>query len=90
MSVPKEKSERIDFRVRADFKALFARAAELSGTNLTAFIIEAARERASELIAQHERLVLNNAARDTLLAALARPPRPAPALVRAAKRSGSG
>jgi uncharacterized protein (DUF1778 family) len=82
----KTRNERVDFRISQDFKALFARAAELSGVNMSAFIIEAARERAVRLIEQHERLVLNNEARDVLLAALASPPAPADNLRRAVEK----
>ena len=80
------REERIDVRVSAEFKSLFARAAEISGVNMSAFIIEAARERAMKLIEQYERVVLNNEARDALLKALANPPPPPDTLQRAADR----
>ncbi len=81
-----QKGERIDVRVNAEVKALFTRAAELSGTSLSAFILDAARERAVKLIEQNERIVLNNEARDVLLNALSNPPVPAKSLRRAADR----
>lgn len=80
------KSERIDFRVNTEVKALFTRAAELSGTSLSGFVLEAARQRAMELIESHERIVLNNQDRDTFLAALSNPSAPAESLRRAANR----
>lgn len=85
MATPtKTRDERVDFRINSEFKALFSRAAGIAGVNMSAFIIEAARTRAMELIEQHERLVLNNAARDDLLSALAHPPEPSENLKRAA------
>jgi uncharacterized protein (DUF1778 family) len=70
------RDERIDCRVSSDSKSLFARAAELSGVTLTSFMIESARERAIRLIEEHERLVLNNEARNVFLNALSHPPAP--------------
>ncbi|WP_126454362.1 DUF1778 domain-containing protein [Sulfuriflexus mobilis] len=81
-----KKDERIDVRVSTDSKTLFARAAEISGLSMTAFVIEAARERAARLIAEHERLLLKNQARDVFLNALASPPAPSDALRRAAEK----
>ncbi len=80
------KDERIDIRVSAEFRTLFDRAAEVSGVSLTAFITEAARERAMDVIEQHERIVLNNKARDMLLNALSNHPAPGRALRRAVNR----
>ncbi len=80
------RDERIDCRVNSDSKSLFARAAELCGVNLTAFMIESARERAIRLIDEHERLVLNNEARDVFMNALSNPPAPNAPLRAAAER----
>ena len=79
------KNERLDLRVSSDIKALFSRAAEYSGTTMTAFVIEAARQRAQELIDQNEMVILNNEARDLFLEMLVNPPEPAEALRRAAE-----
>lgn len=81
-----KKDERIDVRVSSDSKSLFARAAELAGLSMTAFVIEAARDRAARLIAEHERLLLNNQARDVFMNALTNPPAPSDALRRAAQK----
>ena len=70
------RGERIGFRVNAGTRDLLVRAAALRGSNLTAFILESAQERAVELIEQYERLKLTNRDRDRLLDALAEPPRP--------------
>jgi len=80
MATNTHSNERIDCRVTADSKLLFARAAKLAGSNLTSFVIEAARERAIRIIDEHERLVLNNKARDIFMNALANPPAPNTAL----------
>jgi uncharacterized protein (DUF1778 family) len=80
------KNERIDVRVDSDVKALFARAAEISGVSMTRFVVETAKERAEQLVSQHERIVLENQARDTFLNALANPPAPNEALRRAAEK----
>jgi uncharacterized protein (DUF1778 family) len=80
------RDERIDVRVNTESKSLFLRAAELSGQNLSAFIIEAVRERAIQTIEAHDRVVLNNQARQVFLNALANPPAPSEALRRAAEK----
>ncbi len=49
-------------------------------------MIESARERAIRLIDEHERLVLNNKARDVFMNALANPPAPNAALRTAAEK----
>ena len=79
-------NERIDCRVNSNSKSLFARAAKLAGTSLSSFIIEAARERAIRIIDEHERLVLNNEARDVFMSALVNPPTPNAALRTAAEK----
>lgn len=86
MAANTKSNERIDCRVTSDSKSLFARAAKLAGTNLTSFVIEAARERAIRIIDEHERLVLNNEARDVFMNALSNPPAPNAALRAAAEK----
>ncbi len=80
------RDERIDCRVSSDSKSLFTRAAELCGVTLTSFMVESARERALRLIDEHERLVLNNEARDVFLNALSSPPAPNASLRSAAEK----
>ena len=86
MAVDTRSNERIDCRVNSNSKSLFARAAKLAGSSLTAFVIEAARERAIRIINEHDRLVLNNEARDVFMNALANPPAPNAALRSAAEK----
>ncbi len=69
-SINSAEEQRIDISVSSEFKMLFSRAAEIAGVSLAAFITESARERAMALIEQHERIVLNNQARDMLLRAM--------------------
>lgn len=78
--------ESIDLRVSPEFKMLFSRAAEIAGVSLSAFITESARQRAMELVEQHERIILNNQARDMLLKAMTSRQTNSKALSRAANR----
>ena len=80
------RDERIDVRVNSESKSLFLRAAELSGQNLSAFIIEAVHERAIQTIEAYDRVILNNQSRQVFLDALANPPAPSEALRRAAEK----
>lgn len=80
------KGQRIDFRVSTEIKALFSRAAELTGSSLTSFVIEAARERARLVLAEHDRIVLDSQARDAFLKMLESPPTPNAALRRATRK----
>ena len=82
----KTRDERVDFRINSEFKTLFSRAAGIAGVTMSAFIIEAAHERAVKLIEQHERMVLNNEARDVFLKTLTHPPGPADNLRRVAEK----
>lgn len=77
---------RIEVRVSSEFETLFSRAAEIAGVSLSAFITESARERAMAIIEQHERIVLNNKARDMLLKAMTGHSSHAKTLERAANR----
>ena len=80
------RDKRIDCRVNLESKQLFARAAKVSGASISAFIIEAARERAVRILNEHERLVLDDEARDVFMSALDNPPAPNAALRAAAKK----
>jgi uncharacterized protein (DUF1778 family) len=80
------RGDRIDFRVNPKTKDLLVRAATLRGSNLTAFVLESAQERAVELIERYEQLRLTNRDRDRLLAALDQPPAPAEALRQAFRK----
>lgn len=79
----KPASQRIDLRIDAENKALFLRAARLTGTNLSAFIIESVRERSLKLLHEHEHFIVTNRARKQFLSALSHPPQPGSALKKA-------
>ncbi len=78
--------ERIDFRVDADTKAEFVEAAQAYGMNLSSFMIAAAREFVLRIQRQQQGLQLSDRDRDRFLAALDRPPRPAPDAFRQARK----
>lgn len=74
------------FRPTAEQKELFVRAASLTGQTLSEFMRTAVEEKAKRVIADHERIALNDRARDTFPAALANPPHPNDRLVTLAER----
>ncbi len=78
--------DRAQYRPTAEQKELLVRAASLTGQTLSDFMRTAVEERAQRIIADHERLVLNDRARDTFLTALANPPPPNDRLVALADR----
>lgn len=84
------KVQRIDFRVSTGIKTLFSRAAKLTGSSLSSFVIAAARERARLVLAEHDRIVLDNQAHDAFLKILGSPPAPNAALRRATSKVCSG
>jgi uncharacterized protein (DUF1778 family) len=65
--------DRAQYRPTAEQKELLVRAASLTGQSLSDFMRTAVEERARRVIADHERMVLAGQARETFLAALARP-----------------
>lgn len=67
--------DRAQYRPTAEQKELLVRAASLTGQSLSDFMRTAVEERARRVIADHERMVLAGEARETFLAALARPPK---------------
>ena len=79
----KSATQRIDLRIDAENKALFLRATRLTGTNLSAFIIDSVRERSLKLLHEHEHFIVSNRARKQFLTALTHPPSPGTALKKA-------
>lgn len=77
---------RVDFRPRADQKALFERAAALEGQTLSEFLIRSAERRARELIQEHETLRLRGEAAERFVSLLLSPPEPNARLREAASR----
>lgn len=75
MTIPTKKTnERVDLRVDSESKDLFARAAEISGSSLSTFLVESARKHAYSLIEEQDRVILKNQARDIFMNALSNPP----------------
>ncbi len=88
-SVPKSAqagSARLDMRIDAELKTLIERAAAITGQTLTDFAVSNLVDSAMTTIERHERLILNDRDRDRFLDALERPPKPLPALAKAARR----
>ena len=73
-------------RVERHAKALIERAAALTGQSMTDFAVSNLIGTALATIERHERLVLSDQGRDQFLAALDRPAKPLPALLKAARR----
>jgi uncharacterized protein (DUF1778 family) len=80
------KSERLEARVTVHQKALYARAAELSGRSFTDFIIAALNEAAARAVRDHEVMTLSAKDSAAFAAALLRPAAPGKRLRKAAER----
>ncbi|MGE0184049.1 MAG: DUF1778 domain-containing protein [Parvularculaceae bacterium] len=84
--VRRARPERLEARVSADQKALFQRAADLSGRNLTDFIVTALQSAATVEIERHAMLKLAADDSAAFVDAVLNPPAPNAALRKAAKR----
>ena len=80
------KRARFETRITADQKALFQRAAALTGRSVTEFVIGSAHEVASRTVREHEVMTLSTRDREVFVAALLDPPAPGTRLRRAARR----
>ncbi len=78
-------SARLDMRIDRRAKRLIERAALITGQTLTDFAVSNLVQLAMETIERYEKLVMSNRDRDRFLAALDRPPKPLPALAKAAR-----
>jgi uncharacterized protein (DUF1778 family) len=80
------REDRIELRASREQKRILAAAAAYEHLDLTSFVMRTALPAAEEIVARHERIVLS--ARDSIrvLDLLENPPRPAGALLAAAKR----
>ncbi len=54
------KHQRIDLRTTADIKAMLSLAAELIGVSMSAFTLEAAYEKAKDIVKAHEIILLSD------------------------------
>jgi len=80
------KTARLEARLTNEQKALFQRAADLTGRSLTDFVISSAQEVAGRTVREHEVLALSGRDRQVFLDALLNPPAPAKRLRQAASR----
>ncbi|KNC11086.1 toxin-antitoxin system, antitoxin component [Klebsiella sp. RIT-PI-d] len=84
--MPVLKKQRIDLRLSDDDKNMIEEAAVLTNQTITQFMLHSASERASQVIEQHRRMVLNNESWERVMDALSHPPVPNEKLKKAAKR----
>jgi len=80
------KTSRIEARVSPVAKETISKAAALQGRSLSEFVVDALIEKAESVIAGHEVVKLNEAARKALFNALRNPPEPNAKLRQAAER----
>ena len=78
--------ERLEARISADQKALFERAASLTGRTLTDFVVSSVEAAAEEVVRQHEVIVLSPRDSVRFVEALLDPPAPNEVLRAAARR----
>jgi uncharacterized protein (DUF1778 family) len=78
------KSERLEARVSREQKELFQRAADLQGSTLTEFLMNALQEAATRTVSEHGALKLGDRDREVFINALLSPPEPNDTLRRAA------
>jgi len=81
------RTDRIEARVDTQRAERIRRAAELSHQSVSTFVIDAAAEKAEDVILAHRETVVPADFFDELLAALDRPPVVVPALAKGAKRA---
>ena len=83
---PSAKSARFEARITPRQKALFTRAAELTGRSLTDFILASAHETATRTLREHEAMMLSARDREVFVAALLKSSAPGARLRKAARR----
>lgn len=83
---PSGKTARFEARITEEQKALFLRAAELTGRSLTDFVLASAQEMATRALREHEAMVLGARDREAFVAALLNAPAPVPRLRKAVRR----
>ena len=80
------RTARLEARVTDDQKALFQRAADLTGRSLTDFVVSSAQEIAARTVREREVLTLSGLDRKVFLDAFLNPPSPSKRLRQAASR----
>ncbi|HEX9711665.1 MAG TPA: DUF1778 domain-containing protein [Actinomycetota bacterium] len=81
-----QRSSRIELRAQPVREARIRYAAKLQNKSMSSFILDAAAEKAEDIIASSTQTTLPSAFFDELLEALDQPPQPMPRLARAAKK----
>jgi uncharacterized protein (DUF1778 family) len=81
------KTDRVEARLSPDQRSRIEQAASFEGESMSSFMVNAAVERADELIEAHTSTVVPSEYFDQLLAALDEPPEVSPRLAAAAKRA---
>ncbi|MBZ0256511.1 DUF1778 domain-containing protein [bacterium] len=79
------KEQRLEARITDAQKELFQRAAAIQGLSLTDFMITSLTERASQLVKDHDVMVLSQKDQKTFVDALLNPPPPNQKLRKAAQ-----
>ena len=77
--------ERLTTRVPASHKAIIEQAARITGATVNQFVLNAAVERAKELISEEESLQLDYQVAQELFELMGNPPKPTAALKKTAK-----
>ena len=79
------KTARLEARITADQKALFQKAATLTGRSLTDFVVSSIQEIAARTVREHETMTLSAQDRKAFVTALLKAPAPGKRLAKAAK-----
>lgn len=80
VAVAEKADKTIPMRVQESVRDLIDQAAAVSGKSRTEFILDAARERATDVLLDQRLFKLNEEQWDALMEALAKPPKPNAAL----------
>jgi uncharacterized protein (DUF1778 family) len=83
---PATRDDRIELRATREEKRILAAAAAHERLELTSFIMRTVLPAAREVVDRAERIVLSERDSERVLALLENPPKPAPALLAAARR----
>ncbi|MCL1962255.1 MAG: DUF1778 domain-containing protein [Desulfovibrionaceae bacterium] len=79
------RNARLEARVPSAQKALFQRAAALSGRTLSELVIDSTQEMAARIVHEHEVIRLSRQEQIAFVSALLTPPEPGPRLQKAAQ-----
>ncbi|WP_170161066.1 type II toxin-antitoxin system TacA family antitoxin [Methylocaldum marinum] len=80
MSAATTPYERIDLRISPEIKALIVRAAATAGVSVSAFLLDAAQERAKQVLSRAELMTLSPRDREAFFTALDHTDKPRPKL----------